>query len=197
VSGSLRLFGTLELLAVKGMVMRNSKAPERLETSRLILRAFRDEDWDAVSEFFGDEECVRYTTGSTLTRWQSWRMLAAYVGHWTMRGYGPYAVTDRVTGNTIGTVGLWFPGDWPEPEVKWALLRRFWGHGYATEAAAAVIAMAKGDLGWRRLISLILPENHSSKAVAHRLGGAYENTIPFRGGAAEIFAYALEKSSEA
>jgi len=175
--------------------MRNLRAPERLETSRLILRTFCDEDWDAVAELFGDEECVRYTTGSTQTRWQSWRTLAGYVGHWTMRGYGPYAVTDRGTGYTVGTVGLWFPGDWPEPEVKWALLRRFWGHGYATEAAAAVIAMAKSDLGWRRLISLILPENHSSKAVAHRLGGIYEKTIPFRGGVAEIFAYALEFSS--
>jgi RimJ/RimL family protein N-acetyltransferase len=171
--------------------MRNLRAPERLETPRLILRMFCDADWDPVAEFFGDEECVRYTTGSTQTPWQSWRTLAGYVGHWTLRGYGPYAVTDRATGNTVGIVGLWFPGDWPEPEVKWALLRRFWGHGYATEAAAAVIAMAKGDLGWRRLISLILPENASSKAVALRLGGIYEKTIPFRSGVAEIFAYSL------
>ena len=155
---------------------------------------FSDGDWDAVAEFFGDEECVRYTTGSTQTRWQSWRTLAGYVGHWSLRGYGPYAVTDRGTGVMVGTVGLWFPGDWPEPEVKWALLRRFWGHGYATEAAAAVIAMAKGYLGWRRLISLILPENASSKAVAHRLGGIYEKTIPFRSGVAEIFAYALSST---
>ena len=172
--------------------MENLRAPQRLETSRLILRMFCDDDWDAVAEFFGDEECTRYTTGSTQTRWQSWRTLAGYVGHWTLRGYGPYAVTDRATGNTVGIVGLWFPGDWPEPEVKWALLRRFWGHGYATEAAAAVIAMAKGDLAWRRLISLILPENASSKAVALRLGGIYEQTIPFRSGVAEIFAYALK-----
>jgi RimJ/RimL family protein N-acetyltransferase len=100
-------------------------------------------------------------------------------------------VTDRAAGYTVGIVGLWFPGDWPEPEVKWALLRRFWGHGYATEAAAAVIAMAKGDLGWRRLMSLIVAENLSSKAVARRLGGVHEKTIPFRGGEAEIFAYAL------
>jgi RimJ/RimL family protein N-acetyltransferase len=171
--------------------MRNLRAPERLETSRLVLRMFCDQDWDAVAEFFGDEDCVRYTTGSTQTRWQSWRTLAAYLGHWTLRGYGPYAVTDRAAGYTVGIVGLWFPGDWPEPEVKWALLRRFWGHGYATEAAAAVIAMAKGDLGWRRLMSLIVAENLSSKAVARRLGGVHEKTIPFRGGEAEIFAYAL------
>jgi RimJ/RimL family protein N-acetyltransferase len=172
--------------------MHHFTAPELLETPRLILRMFDDKDWDALAELFGDEACVRYTTGSTQTRWQSWRTLAAYVGHWTLRGYGPYAVTDRVTGDTLGTVGLWFPGDWPEPEVKWALIRRFWGQGYATEAAAAVIAMAKGDLGWGRLISLIVPENHASKAVARRLGGVHEKTIPFRGGLADIFAYLFD-----
>jgi len=153
---------------------------------------FHEADWDAVSEIFGDEECVRYTIGSTLNRWQSWRALAGYIGHWSLRGYGPYAATERSTGETIGAVGLWYPGEWPEPEVKWVLARRFWGRGYATEAAAAVISMARVDLGWRRLISLIVPGNERSKAVARRLSGTYEKTIPFRDHVAEIFAYALE-----
>ncbi len=52
--------------------------------------------------------------------------------------------------------------------------------------------MARVDLGWRRLISLIVPGNERSKAVARRLGGTYEKTIPFRDHVAEIFAYALE-----
>jgi hypothetical protein len=45
--------------------------------------------------------------------------------------------------------------------------------------------------GWRRLIRLIVPENDRSKAVALRLGGRYEKTIPFRGATAEVFAYDL------
>lgn len=91
----------------------------------------------------------------------------------------------------VGPVGLWCPGEWPEPEIKWCLARRFWGHGYATEAAVAVKAMAARELGWPRLISLILPENDRSKAVARRLGGRFDGTIPFRGGHAEIFVYHL------
>jgi RimJ/RimL family protein N-acetyltransferase len=158
---------------------------------------FRESDWDAVFEIFQDEECVRYTIGSTLTRWQSWRTLAGYLGHWSLRGYGPYAATLTSTGETIGPVGLWFPGEWPEPEVKWALARRFWGYGYATEAATAVIAMATTVLRWQRLISLILPANERSKAVARRLGGTYEATTPFRDGAAEIFAYPLRSKLNA
>jgi RimJ/RimL family protein N-acetyltransferase len=171
--------------------MAAPQVPTLLNTSRLGLRMFEEADWDALDEIFRDEECVRYTIGSPLLRWQTWRTLAGYIGHWHLRGYGPYAVVERATGAMIGPVGLWYPGEWPEPEIKWSLARRFWGKGYASEAAAAVKAMAARTLGWRRLISLILPENHRSKAVALRLGGRYEKTIPFRAGAAEIFTYDL------
>jgi RimJ/RimL family protein N-acetyltransferase len=152
---------------------------------------FEETDWDALHEMFRDEECVRYTIGSPLLPWQTWRALAGYVGHWQLRGYGPYAVVERSTGAVMGPVGLWCPGEWPEPEIKWSLARRFWGNGYASEAAAAVKAMASGALGWQRLVSLIMPENDRSKAVAQRLGGRYEKTIAFRDGLAEIFAYDL------
>jgi RimJ/RimL family protein N-acetyltransferase len=171
--------------------MAPALVPALLDTSRLALRMFEEADWDALHEIFRDEECVRYTIGSPLVQWQTWRTLASYIGHWHLRGYGPYAVVERSTGAMIGPVGLWCPGEWPEPEIKWSLARRFWGNGYASEAAAAVKAMAVHTLGWRRLISLIVPENVRSKAVALRLGGRYEKTIPFRGGAAEIFVYDL------
>jgi len=171
--------------------MNNMLALPHLDTPRLTLRMFRESDWDAVFEIFRDDECVRFTIGSTLNRWQSWRTLAGYLGHSSLRGYGPYAVTLKATGETIGPVGLWFPGEWAEPEVKWALARRFWGYGYATEAATAVIAMATTVLSWERLVSLILPANERSKEVARGLGGTYEATIPFRDGVADIFAYPL------
>lgn len=169
--------------------MATVRAPAELETPRLTLRMFNEADWDALHEMFRDEECVRYTIGSPLVEWQTWRTLAGYLGHWHLRGYGPYAVVERATGAMMGPVGLWCPGEWPEPEIKWSLTRRFWGHGYASEAAAAVKAMAAHALGWERLISLVLPANARSKAVALRLGGRYEKTIPFRGGEAEVFAY--------
>lgn len=163
--------------------------PLTLETPRLTLRQFREDDWDPLCEMFGDEECVRYTIGAPLARWQVWRALAAYLGHWQLRGYGPYAVVEKSTGGLLGAVGLWCPGEWPEPEIKWSLARRHWGKGHASEAAAATQAMAARTLGWTRLISLILPANERSKAVARRLGGQLEKTIPFRDGVAEVFRY--------
>src|SRR5579872_1196536 len=86
--------------------VNNMLAPPHLDTPRLMLRMFCESDWDAVYEIFQDEECVRYTIGSTLNRWQSWRTLAGYLGHWSLRGYGPYAATLKATGKTSGPVGM-------------------------------------------------------------------------------------------
>jgi RimJ/RimL family protein N-acetyltransferase len=165
--------------------------PTRLETSRLTLRMFVEEDWSALHEMFRDPECVRYTVGAPLAEWQTWRSLAAYLGHWQLRGYGPYAVVDKASGAMMGPVGLWCPGEWPEPEIKWSLARRHWGRGFATEAARVVQQMAARALGWQRLVSLVLPANERSKAVARRLGGTHEKTIPFRDTVADVFAYDL------
>jgi RimJ/RimL family protein N-acetyltransferase len=169
----------------------HSVVPLALETPRLVLRPFEENDCDALHEMFSDEACVEFTVGQTLAHWQTWRSLAAYLGHWQLRGYGPYAVVEKATGSMVGPVGLWFPIEWPEPEIKWSLSRRFWGFGYATEAAAAVRDMAASVLRRARLISVIRPGNTRSQAVARRLGGTFEKTIPFRGGVADVYAYAL------
>jgi len=165
--------------------------PLSIETPRLNLRMFEESDWGALCQMFEDEECVRYTRGQVLQKWETWRILAAYLGHWSLRGYGPYAVVEKSSGKMMGPVGLWCPGDWPEPEIKYSLTKTFWGKGYASEAALAVKEMVKKDLGWRRLISLIVRENSNSIAVAKRIGGVFEKTISFRGGEAEVYAYHL------
>ncbi len=165
--------------------------PESLQTPRLQLRMFQDSDWAPLCEMFRDEDSVRYTLGTPATDWMTWRFLAGYLGHWQLRGYGPYAVVEKASGNMMGPVGMWCPGDWPEPEIKYSLAKIYWGKGYASEAAMAVKEMVARELKWKRLISLIAPENVASKAVAKKLGGVYEKTLPFRGSTAEVYAYAL------
>jgi RimJ/RimL family protein N-acetyltransferase len=158
--------------------------PLTLETPRLVLRPFEERDCDSLHEMFGDAQCVQYTLERPLAHWETWRCLAAYVGHWQLRGYGPYAVVAKSTGSMIGPVGLWFPVEWPEPEIKWSLARRFWGEGFAT---------AFSVLRCTRLVSVSRPSNTRSQAVARRLGGHNEKTIPFRGGLANVYAYGLDR----
>lgn len=114
--------------------------------------------------------------------------LASYVGHWQLRNFGPHAVVEKETGTLVGPVGLYYPGDWPGPEIMWTIAPDFWGKGYASEDAAAV-RQAALDAGFDRLISLIDPENSRSISVAKRLGASYEKTIPFRGGVADVYVH--------
>jgi RimJ/RimL family protein N-acetyltransferase len=65
-------------------------------------------------------------------------------------------------------------------EVCWALSPKFWGNGYATEAAKASINWAFREAGIHRLISLIHPENRRSEAVALRLGERFREQITFK-----------------
>jgi RimJ/RimL family protein N-acetyltransferase len=80
----------------------------------------------------------------------------------------------------IGIAGLDYPNDWPEPEIQWGLSRKFWGQGYASEAARAVKEMAANHLPDLSLISLIHPENQNSINLAKVLGAQFEREYYFR-----------------
>jgi RimJ/RimL family protein N-acetyltransferase len=142
----------------------------RLETERLRLRELRNEDFEAFASFMADPDVVRYLHGEPMARTDSWRMLAAAVGHWVLRGYGTWAVERKSDGAFMGRVGMINPEGWPGLEVGWTLGRPYWGKGYATEAAAAAMRYAFLTQPVDRLISCIDPDNARSQAVARRLG---------------------------
>jgi RimJ/RimL family protein N-acetyltransferase len=161
--------------------------PDRIESDRLVLRTFRHEDLPFLHAHYSDAECTRFTFRRALSEAESWYAMANMIGHWQLRGYGPYAVEEKATGAVLGTVGLWYPHDWPEPEIKWALTRSYWGKGYASEAARAVHAMAAQHIPQVPLISFIHSENAASIALALALGANFEKEMPFRGGIWHIY----------
>lgn len=163
------------------------KVPESLETDRLFLRRFKEPDWRDLHAYYSDPECMKYTLGRPLSEGETWRQMASMVGHWQLRGYGPYAIEERITSRVLGPVGLWYPQEWPEPEIKWGLARSFWGKGYASEAGRAVRKMATAAMPDVRLISLIHPENAASINLARALGAEFEREVDFRGGKANIY----------
>jgi RimJ/RimL family protein N-acetyltransferase len=142
-----------------------------LRSNRLLLRMFRESDLDQYAAMCGDPEVMRYLgAGMPMTRAEAWRNMAMILGHWQLRGFGLWAVEEHKTGLLVGRAGCWQPEGWPGLEVGWALGRDFWGRGYATEAALAVIDYAFSELGQTHLISLIHPDNGRSIRVALRLG---------------------------
>jgi RimJ/RimL family protein N-acetyltransferase len=158
-----------------------ARLPARLETARLVLRPFGEEDLDSYAAICADPDVMRYVGGRPLTRPGAWRAIATYVGHQRLRGYGLWALVEKATGRLIGRAGLWRPEGWPGLEVGWLLDRRRWGQGFATEAGRAALGFAFGLLRADHVVSVIHPENAASIRVAERLGERYERTTTVEG----------------
>jgi RimJ/RimL family protein N-acetyltransferase len=164
----------------EGETAKRATKMTELETERLRLRQCRPTDIEHFAVFFADEEMARYV-GGACDRDDAWRRMAVIVGHWTLRGYGMWALEEKATGAFAGCAGLWFSDGWPELELGWWLMRNMQGRGYATEAALRTRHYAYDVLGADTLVSYIDPDNAASKRVAERLGAAFEGIIQLNG----------------
>lgn len=146
-----------------------------LETDRLILRAPKLADFDAIAAFFGSERAK--FVGGPISAELAWRNMAQEAGHWVLQGFGRWILEEKETGKTVGMVGLWHPAGFPERELGYDLYDGATGKGYAIEAATAARAYAYDVLGWTTVISLIAKDNAASIAVAARMGATQDGTF--------------------
>ncbi|MDE2441303.1 MAG: GNAT family N-acetyltransferase [Betaproteobacteria bacterium] len=167
--------------------MSQFQIPTRIESERLILRMFCEDDWRSMHLHYSNPECTRHTLGRVATEGDSWRLTATLAGHWLLRGYGPYALEEKASGAMLGAVGLWYPADFPEREIKWALLPACQGRGYAREAARAVQEMAAEVYPGQPPISFIHRDNAASIRVAQAVGASLEDEVDFRGSRFQIY----------
>jgi RimJ/RimL family protein N-acetyltransferase len=159
-------------------------------TRRLRLRAFRATDLDAYAAMQANPEVMRYLVmGRTSTRVEVWRTMLTSVGSWALRGYGMWAVEKLEAEAFIGSVGLFHPLDWPEPEIAYSLDQPFWHQGFATEAAAAARDWFFEHFPLPRIASFIRPDNFASKRVVERLGAVCEGDLELRGSGYEYWVH--------
>jgi RimJ/RimL family protein N-acetyltransferase len=156
---------------------------DAIETPRLRLRRWRDEDEAAMAAINSDPAVTEF-----LNRRMDAAATAAFLGrtreHWAEHGFGHWAVEPLegpLAGAMIGFVGVAYPTFLPElaarPELGWRLSRASWGSGYATEAALAARDDAFSRLGLDGLISIIHPDNTRSQRVAAKAGMTIERQV--------------------
>jgi RimJ/RimL family protein N-acetyltransferase len=144
-----------------------------LETERLILRPFRDDDVDDYLAMMTSAPVRRWLfVPDEFGRYEAWAQMAAWLGQWALRGSGQWALEAKESGAFVGRAGTHRPArhDWPGLEVGWTLHPDHWGNGYATEAGRRSVEYAFDVNKTDELVSCILPDNERSAAVARRLG---------------------------
>ena len=142
-----------------------------LETQRLRLRRFRDEDANAVFAIIGDRVAMQFYP-KTFNREDAKQWVARNQRRYRDDGYGLFAVTLKDNEEVIGDCGIIKQDVEGETamEVGYHFRRDQWGRGYATEAARACMGLAFDAFEADKVISLIRPENVPSRRVAERNG---------------------------
>ena len=142
-----------------------------IDTARLRLRPFEAEDLDDLAAMWSDPEVGPWIGGAHTERRRSVDTLVAHLDHQRRHGYAFWAVEERETGRLVGEIGLMlFEGCGPEIETGWCIARDAWGKGYAQEAARRWLEIGFGDLGFDRIVAVVLPANERSIRVCESLG---------------------------
>ncbi len=147
-----------------------------LTTPRLTLRCFREDDLKPYSALNTDPDVVEHLGGSAFSPEYTEEIAAWANGLYQREAIGLLAVERTEDGAFLGMCGLHHLDAFPDDiEVAWRLGRQHWGHGYATEAAAAWLDYGFTVKGLTRIISVTELENTRSLAVMKRLGMTYEH----------------------
>jgi RimJ/RimL family protein N-acetyltransferase len=170
-----------------------------VRTERLDLRPHRREDLDDLLAFHSDPDVVRYVPWPVRDREQTRVALEAKLGQAEVTEPGQWlvlAIELRETGTVIGEVLLKWASDTDrQGELGYALNPRYHGHGFAAEAAEAMLKLGFDDLGLHRICAVIVAGNDASVRLARRLGMRREahfvHNAFFKGQWIDEFVFAL------
>lgn len=150
--------------------------PLALDDAPFILRLVTQDSW---LRFIGDKKVHDLASAERYLREGPMAMQARY-------GFALQHVSLRNDATPIGVCGILKRDALPDPDLGFALLDEHAGHGYAAEAARAVIDDAEARLGVTTLLAIAQPDNARSVALLAKLGFRHEG--PFEDGTLALFA---------
>ncbi|MGI8793971.1 MAG: GNAT family N-acetyltransferase [Acidimicrobiales bacterium] len=137
-----------------------------VETDRLLLRLWREDDLDQLAHIFSQEPVWRYPFKRGWTRQETEEFLYRKIGEWEHRGFSQWAVDVKAENQLIGFLGRappeFLPEVMPTVEVGWRLDPRWWGQGLALNYAFETLNLDE-------VVSIYEPENVASGRVMERL----------------------------
>ncbi|MEO7718806.1 MAG: GNAT family N-acetyltransferase [Capsulimonas sp.] len=144
-----------------------------LTTPRLLLRDLRLEDWEAVHRLHADSDVQRYMLPGQGTERYTRRFVQVSIEHaaQAVRTFFGLALIRREDGALIGTCVLGATGIRRQgARVGWTLGKSYWGQGYGTETAKALVDYAFGTLGITQIYGECFTGNIGSRRVMEKAG---------------------------
>lgn len=148
-----------------------SSAMVTVNTARLRLTPVSTADIDVLHAMWIDPDVRRYLWDDVvIDRTTVEEVVGQNARDWSERRYGFWLIVDAESGDVAGFIGFRSSGDTPAPELLYGLLPRFWGRGFATEAARAAVRYAFETLGLDAVHAATDVPNVASMQVMERLG---------------------------
>lgn len=149
-----------------------------LETPRLYLREMTPEDAEHAYILNSDPEVLRYTGDDPFESVEEACEFLVNYESYKRYGLGRWGVILKETGEYLGWCGLKYTPELDEFDIGYRFMKKFWGFGYATEAAAACLELGFNQLGIKTIVGRAMPENDASVRVLEKIGLTYlENRI--------------------
>ena len=154
-----------------------------IDTGRMVLRRFYEHDLEAFFQLCSRPAVIRYAQSTPVASLDEARELmnTAPFRDYATHGYGRFACVWKESGEVIGFSGLKYVAEIGDTELGYRFFPEYWGKGLATEAGRASIEFARADLGLKRLVAMVHPENVASARVVSKLGFSVERKLPYSG----------------
>ncbi|KAA9345915.1 GNAT family N-acetyltransferase [Adhaeribacter soli] len=144
-----------------------------LETERLVLREIEPTDAEVLYNLNLDPEVIRYTGDSPFASVAETETFLTNYADYRKFGYGRWGVIRKEDDEFLGWCGLKYHPDENYTDLGYRFFRKFWGFGYATEAAKGCLAYGFNKLNLDYLIGTVMHENLSSVNVLEKAGLQY------------------------
>jgi [ribosomal protein S5]-alanine N-acetyltransferase len=164
------------------------------QTERLILRPMTAQDADFILELLNDPSFIRYIGDRQVRTIEGAKayITDGPVASYAKNGFGLYLVELKESSESMGMCGLIRRNTLQDVDIGYAFLPKFWSKGYAFEAAREMMRYAQDELGLKRLVAVVDPENHPSIHLLEKLGMKFERMVRLSPDDIELKLLALE-----
>jgi RimJ/RimL family protein N-acetyltransferase len=149
------------------------------QTERLILRPMTEKDADFILELLNDPSFIRFIGDRKVRTLDGAKTYITNgpVASYSQNGFGLYLVEQKESGESMGMCGLIRRNTLKDVDIGYAFLPKFWSRGYALEAAREMKRYAQEELGLKRLVAVVDPENPPSIHLLEKLGMKFEKMV--------------------